>query len=68
MSQANNIVKFRTIITFEVESSLNLEFFGNDANRALVTEREFTEEDPLEAMDLYAKQGTFTVKVEEIQL
>jgi len=66
MGQANNIVKFRTTITFELESSLNLEFFGNDADKALTVEREFTEEDPLEAMDLYEKQGTFTVKVEEI--
>ena len=62
-------VKVKTIITFEVEYSLDLEFYEtNDEEKALEMEKRLVGESPggiIESFDT-SGHGTFTTKVEKV--
>ena len=62
-------MKVKTTITFEVEYSLEMDFFGTDDDeKALGIERACVIEDPVVMIDSFAarNRGTFTTKVERI--
>ena len=62
-------MKVKTTITFEVEYSLDLEFYGtDDREKALEMEKGLVSEDPGEIVESFStsNHGTFTTKVESI--
>ena len=63
-------MKVKTTIIFEVEYSLNLEFYEtDDEEKAVEREQELVSENPVITIDSFAarSRGTFTTKVEAIK-
>ena len=62
-------MKVKTRIVFEVEYSMNMEFYNTeDEGVALDIEREYVKDGPVTIVELFAEMGTFTTSVEKVNV